>query len=225
MLLDVPVGDDVFLTYATPILHRQWPDAAALNAGLKRILLAREQAQPQFRGKGLRRSNLGGWRSEPDLLDWPEPEIRRLKQMIQEGVGAMQRLALGPQGRGVRLRIDAVAAAWANVNRQGAYNVVHNHPGQHWSGVYYVEADAPAADEPLNGAFEFHDPRPAAGAMPIPGFAFGEKHLIQPRPGLMLVFPSWHQHMVHPYQGEGVRISIAFNVRVNGFQAAGDGRP
>jgi len=224
MLLDVPVGADVFFTYPTPILHRVWPDAAGLNAGLKRLLLAREQANPQFRGPGLRRSNLGGWRSDPDLFDWPEPEIARLKQMAVEAVALLQRLSLGPNPKG-RLRLDHNVAAWANINRSGAYNVVHNHPGQHWSGVYYVEADAPNPEQPLNGAFEFHDPRPAAGAMPIPGFPFGEKHVIQPRPGLMLVFPSWHQHMVHPYRGEGLRISIAFNARLNGVQVVGDGRP
>ena len=225
MLLDVPVGNDVFFTYPTPILHRDWPGVAELNAGLKRILLAREQAAPEFRGKGLRRSNLGGWRSEPDLLDWPEPEVKRLKQMILEGVGTLQQLALGPGAQGRRLRIEHQLAAWANVNRRGAYNIVHNHPGQHWSGVYYVEADPPEPDQPYNGVIEFHDPRPAAPAMPIPGFPFGQMHLVQPRPGLMLAFPSWHQHMVHPYQGDGVRISIAFNVRVTSFQVVGDSRP
>ena len=29
----------------------------------------------------------------------------------------------------------------------------------------------------------------------------------------MVVFPGWMYHFVNPYQGEGERISIAFNVR------------
>lgn len=225
MLLDVPVGNDVFFTYPTPILHRLWPNVGELNAGLARILLAREQASPELRGKGLRRSNLGGWRSEPDLLDWPDPEVKRLKQMILEGVGTLQQLALGQNPQGQRLRIEHSLAAWANINRRGAYNIVHNHPGQHWSGVYYVQAEAAQAERPYDGIIEFHDPRPAAAAMPVPGLPFGQIHSVHPRPGLMLAFPSWHQHMVHPYQGDGARISIAFNVRVTSYQVVGDGSP
>ena len=34
----------------------------------------------------------------------------------------------------------------------------------------------------------------------------------------MLVFPSWHQHMVHPFFGTGERISIAFNIQLLNFK-------
>jgi hypothetical protein len=40
------------------------------------------------------------------------------------------------------------------------------------------------------------------------------RYLIDPAPGLMIVFPSWLKHMVHPYYGTGERISVAFNVEV-----------
>jgi hypothetical protein len=30
----------------------------------------------------------------------------------------------------------------------------------------------------------------------------------------MLLWPSWLKHWVHPYQGDGERISVAFNVNV-----------
>ena len=33
-----------------------------------------------------------------------------------------------------------------------------------------------------------------------------------PRPGLIMLFPSWLQHQVRPYWGQGERISIAFNL-------------
>jgi hypothetical protein len=38
--------------------------------------------------------------------------------------------------------------------------------------------------------------------------------LIRPQPGTMLVFPAWIEHSVHPFYGEGHRISIAVNVAI-----------
>jgi hypothetical protein len=35
-----------------------------------------------------------------------------------------------------------------------------------------------------------------------------------PVPGDMLLFPSWLEHSVAPFEGEGERICIAFNVRL-----------
>jgi hypothetical protein len=46
----------------------------------------------------------------------------------------------------------------------------------------------------------------------MPGAVGNESLLIRPQPGLMVVFPAWIEHWVHPFQGEGQRISIAINV-------------
>ena len=214
MLLDYKVGPSVWVTYGTPMLVHQF-DNQPLNEALHRILLAREGLHPEMRTGQLNRSNLGGWRSEPDLLMWPDPEIATLKGMIHEGVSQVMQLA--GSGQPVQIRADFNLVAWANINRRGSYNVTHNHPGNHWSGVYYVSTGMLDPGRPLNGLIEFHDPRPAATAVPIPGFDFGHRRTFEPKPGLMLVFPSWHMHMVHPFFGDGERISIAFNLALNEF--------
>jgi hypothetical protein len=36
---------------------------------------------------------------------------------------------------------------------------------------------------------------------------------LRPKPGMMVLFPSYLPHMVFPYQGGSQRISIAFNLR------------
>ncbi len=221
MLLDIPIDNDVILTYPTPILHRQWPEVGQLNAGLRRIILARERAHPEFEAKEMRLSNLGGWRSDPDLMSWPEPEIGRLTEMIQEAMGQMLRLALGPNPGERRIRVKPQITAWVNINRQGSYNVVHNHPENHLSGVYYVDIGESDPACPMSGVFEFHDPRPAAAALLIPGFDFGSKFLVRPAVGVMLVFPSWHLHMVHPFFGTGARIAISFNIQLRSFEIVG----
>jgi len=38
--------------------------------------------------------------------------------------------------------------------------------------------------------------------------------VIDPVPGLMVFFPSWLKHIVHPYRGTGERISISYNVTI-----------
>ncbi|TAN08894.1 MAG: hypothetical protein EPN45_08130, partial [Rhizobiaceae bacterium] len=36
----------------------------------------------------------------------------------------------------------------------------------------------------------------------------------RPKPGLMVLFPSWLFHQVRPYRGTHERISVAFNLGV-----------
>jgi hypothetical protein len=43
---------------------------------------------------------------------------------------------------------------------------------------------------------------------------FEGRYLVEPMPGLMVMFPSWLKHMVHPFHGSGERISISFNITV-----------
>jgi hypothetical protein len=47
-----------------------------------------------------------------------------------------------------------------------------------------------------------------------PGDPYGEPFRVRPRAGLLVVFPSWLYHWVHPYSGQGPRIAISFNATV-----------
>ena len=40
------------------------------------------------------------------------------------------------------------------------------------------------------------------------------KLVLDPKPGLMVIFPSWLYHYVNPFHGAGERISIAFNINL-----------
>ena len=110
--------------------------------------------------------------------------------------------------------------AWANVNGPGDGNICHYHPGAFWSGTYYVADGGCATDPSLGGEFEMLDPRGPGPGMYAPALKFagedgnsvGSAETIRPKPGLMLVFPSWLYHQVRPYRGTGLRISIAFNL-------------
>ena len=61
------------MAFGTPISSYQWPDADTLNARLREKILAVEANDP-----GVNRSNVGGWYSQPDLLQWDIPEVATL---------------------------------------------------------------------------------------------------------------------------------------------------
>ncbi len=203
--LSVDLGNGLTLYFATPILRLIMPDAASINAGLRATIL---QKARQDAGKVI--SNVGGWQSRNDLLEWGTPEIDTLKRWIADSVRQMAHLSSHFRTRPAgTTRFHAYA--WANVNRDGHFNSMHLHPGEHWSGVYYVDPGEPDRAIPLNGVIEFPDPRPAARAMPVPGFKFDGGLSVIPQAGTLLLFPSWLEHGVTPYRGTGERISIAFN--------------
>ena len=117
------------------------------------------------------------------------------------------------QGRGVAIPRGAFRImAWANVARRGNYHRMHNHPGSAWSGCYYV-ASPPSEPGTLAGALEFYDPRPFTEMMDVPGSPYGQRMIVRPLPGLLVLFPSWLYHFVHPSTAETPRISIAFNAQ------------
>ncbi|MCC7273066.1 MAG: hypothetical protein IT561_10370 [Alphaproteobacteria bacterium] len=211
MTLDVALDRETALVFATPVLTYRPEDAAAVNAGLRRRILETERREP-----GVQRSNAGGWQSRPDLLSWDFPEIARYRGWLEHVVRAVQMLPARRAGS-ERIRLRFTAQAWANVSRAGHYNEVHTHPGNHWAVVYYVATGASDPARPLAGRIELRDPRPAAAFAAAPGFSFGAAMTIAPEAGLMLLFPAWLEHAVHPFADTGERISIAANVTVTDY--------
>ncbi len=194
--------------FVVPILRHHWDDSAALNAALRDAILAQEGRSP-----GTRKSNAGGWQSTQDFLQWTGEAGRTLAGRMVEAVNHATAKLLDGFGTATAAsaRFSWKLAIWANVNRRGDYNKVHLHPGATWSGVYYVDAgDPPPAAAPDAGRLSLLDPMPAA----LMSFLAGLVRVtleVAPADGLMVLFPSYLPHMVHPYAGERPRISIAFN--------------
>ena len=207
------LNHEISLAFSTPLSLRSIQGAAAINAGLERAILSRRQNSP-----GNRISNIGGWQSLPDLLEWPEPEVKGLIAEVDQTVQQIWSLPAAIERRNSdrHRRAAYQAYGWANVNEAGNYNMIHMHPGNHLSVVYYVATGRPEPDHEMNGRLELRDPRPAATYCRMPGSVGAESLLIRPQAGMMVVFPAWIEHWVHPFQGTGQRISIAINVT---FQA------
>ena len=194
--------------FETPLILDAVPDAAGLNAELKQAIDNRRASDP-----GVRKSNWNGWQSDVDMMAWGGDAATKLAEhfiLLCNNFSAV---------------VDPGAFVWsvemwANVSPPGASNEAHVHPGVVWSAVYYVEDGCGgSADPALGGELVLYDPRmPFVRMLPFDvryrrpdGRASESQTAIRPTAGQIVMFPPWLLHSVHPFHGQGERISIAMN--------------
>ena len=188
--------------FSTPVFRFHLPE----HPDLDRALLD-EGASLRATQTGVVKSNRGGWHSEGNLFDRTTPCIRVLRAMAHEAVTtATRRIGARADPGSLRLKLFA----WMNVNPAGGFNAPHTHPGAHWSGVYYVSQ--PAVEEGNSGMIEFLDPRsdlPNWRLLDAPAFRLKKK--LRPKPGDLILFPSYLVHWVYPNETDEERVTVAFN--------------
>ena len=157
-----------------------------------------------------RRTNAGGWHYAFDLFELKEPVVEQFRNVMEQHVQAFLNHFRPPE----RKKKDKfLLRGWINVNRAGDFNTLHSHPGCFLSATYYVKVPSPLR----GGEIYFRDPRGPAVAMyetpgiELPWVGSGIGVPITPATGKLLLFPSWLEHRVEKFEGEGERISIAFN--------------
>jgi uncharacterized protein (TIGR02466 family) len=210
---DAPSGDAQRIKAGVMPLFSTWiylceGGPRHLNEGLEQ-LAHRLMGDPRNAG---RRTNCGGWHYAFDLFQLEEPVVAEFRGEMEQHVRAFLN-HFRPDGRKKKdhFRLEG----WVNVNRAGDHNVLHCHPGCFLSATYYVKV--PPAME--GGEIVFRDPRGPAVAMyetpgiELPWVGSGMGIPFSPATGHLLLFPSWLEHRVEPFEGSGERISIAFNVR------------
>jgi uncharacterized protein (TIGR02466 family) len=193
---------EVVPAFPTLIGRLPIPDADAINQDLQAIIMA-EEAEYSSIG----RSNIGGWHSRPDLLTRRESAVSALSGWLTWALRRMIDATAGANAFKGTLSVSA----WATICRAGAYHAPHSHPDSAWSGVYYVNAGTDSPDQLLSGVLEFLDPRAGVEAVTAPGDPYGEPFRVRPQSGLLVIFPSWLYHWVHPYAGQTPRIAVSFN--------------
>ena len=202
--------------FSTPLVLYDVPDAAALNADLRRVIEHREKMHSTTQ-----HSNMGGYQSTWDMDQWGGAPAIKLLAIARNVANRVTTDKQGNTGAGPHPGFFAVtwrANMWANVNRTGHGNEYHYHRGAFWSAVYYVDDGGIDADPSLGGELEFLDPRGVIPTMLAPhlgvamrgGETAGER--VRPKAGRMVLFPSWVMHQVRPYRGTAERISIAMNL-------------
>lgn len=203
--------------FAVPFVEAALPDSESLNRELRELFLAREADGERWRNPATSmRINPGLFESEFNLFAWPEPCVERLREFCW---GALSRAiaqlsGYGPAEMG---RLQIHSHTWFHITRRGGYFGLHNHPMASWSGVYCVASGQHDADKPDSGALHFANPNqlanmyvdPANSRIRAPYNMNGKSYRFQP--GQLVLFPSWVNHEVLPFFGEGERITVAFN--------------
>ena len=114
-------------------------------------------------------------------------------------------------------RLQIFNSCWFHVTRQGGFFGVHNHPNASWSGVYCVDPGRGDPNKPENGLLTFLNPTALTAMYMDPGMynmrlPFGHQEpRLRLEAGQLILFPSWVLHHVTPFEGEGERITVAFN--------------
>lgn len=201
--------------FAVPMTLVTHPAPEGLNRDLRSLFLAREDsghANPQ----PLMRIDAGLFESRFDLFKWPDPCVRELREFCWSSLFRVVAELNGYEpARMARLR--GHADAWFHITRKGGYFGLHNHAMASWSGVYCVDPGVDHSGRADSGVLSFPHPNPGAGMyVDLATFSLRRPFTLAPRqfrlqPGQLLLFPSWLLHQVLPYQGEGERITVAFN--------------
>ena len=198
--------------FETPLAYGNLTDGDALISELERLIRQRKDQSP-----GLTGSNIGGWHSDTDMLEWGGQPAQKLAQTainIAKRMSHFQDSSVADREWLVRM--------WANVTPAGGLNHLHSHPGNLWAAVLYIDMGYETEQESSNagGSFYLEDPRFPMAAMRDTAFrmrgADGEPQQYQTeielQRGNLIVFPAWLRHGVRPCTGKRERISVAMNI-------------
>lgn len=182
---------------------------------LREAILA-EQARDKG---GVRISNIGGWHSNSEMIEWGGEAAKALAFKAMTMADGVTVDAGSPDAS----RYEWVPQMWANVSGKGNANQYHMHPGSFWSAVAYIDDGYEGSSDPaLGGELQLLDPRMPMIRMTAPdlrlkdqaGQPQSSEPVIRPSAGLIVMFPSWLQHSVRAFHGSGTRISVAINLMV-----------
>ena len=196
--LEPPAGYDSIETFntalAAEVRHRSRFEAveAPWDSPIRSALLARQDAMLACVGEA----------SSPyaRLIDAFKAEVERYRAQGRGGAGHMHQQTC-PDA--VRLGIVA------HVLRRGGHLAAHVHPHAWVNAVYYVEVpEAVSASEA--GAGWLHFAPPAYGHAALE--RCWPRRRIQPKPGRLVIFPSYCSHLVTPVEVDADRTTVAFEV-------------
>ena len=183
-----------------------WSSMQELNAALVKILGDRHRLHSHPLDQSLR----NGTQSSRSLLAESDPAIKAILAAFEDPIQEYRRLIGTDTAHPLSARNagrSSFTGAWSVRLRRLGYHVNHIHPDGWLSSAYYVDVPPEAADpNARSGWIKFGEPR-----YEVPGA--GAERFIQPRPGRLVLFPSYMGHGTTAIQGDAPRLSIAFDVK------------
>ena len=188
--------------FSTPIWTGLVDNIEETNKDLKDYINKIKNKNPE----GIKKSNIFGWHS-PDLSLKDE----KMQNFFQT-ISPMIKNVADDMRWDIKNFEVKILSCWSIINYKHAYNAAHIHANALISSAYYVEAPDKCGD------IIFDDPRPGATIKKGPYSSVSEWNQgnirITPKPGLLIMFPSYLTHHVQPNMSEKERTIISFNLDV-----------
>lgn len=195
--------------FSTPICTFSYPDNQALN---KTLVESIHQLSNSSKSSDEYRSHQGGFYTPANLAHSTLPGMEQIQKLILENMKIyVDKVIDSGYGRKTVITKEMISLQiWAALTEEKAYQAPHLHAGANISGIYYVKI--PSKPEP-QGAIDLLNPLELQEMTFIPGAATTHCRVV-PEAGMMLIFPAYVRHTVHPFFGDGERIIVVFNAMV-----------
>ena len=207
---------DLVNMFSVPFTFSRYPEHERLNVSLKSYIEVQEKSGAAANPRPLTQRNAALFESHFDLFRANDAAVQELKAFCWN-----QLLSLVGRLNGYDLptlrRLQIFNDCWFHVTRRGGFFGLHNHPNASWSGVYCVDPGRHDPGRKDSGVLSFVNPMIMSAMHMDAGIArmqlpFGYQVAnVSLEAGQLVMFPSWVLHDVKPFEGEGERITIAFN--------------
>ena len=163
------------------------------------------------------------------LMENDDPRVKEYTDFVC-GLGA-DYINFFSQNTGSMLKTPkavAIDETWSVHSYEGDYNPIHDHGTKTIMGISTTrrtKVPQQILDQPVAGSPQYSLYQSSGDCDGYIAFQYGRNELmntdrlrppqsfvIQPEVGKLLVFPSWLQHMVYPFKGEGERRTVASNL-------------
>tara|TARA_B100000965_G_C19551910_1_gene740419 strand:+ start:128 stop:730 length:603 start_codon:yes stop_codon:yes gene_type:complete len=193
-------NSDLLLTFSTPIWTSIVQNSEEINTKMFNYIKSLQSKNE----KGINKSNVEGWHSEYFNLELEEPRF------FLNSISSNLNKVFEDMGWDLQKQKIKVTSMWSIINKKNSSNARHIHSNNYISAAYYVKA-------PKNcGNIIFYDPRSeAVFRHPIinkPNKLNTNSFSIEPKEGLLVLFPSYLNHSVDLNNSDEERMVISFNI-------------
>ena len=208
----MPFGhhDELETHYPVLVMQRRHAGVEALNQALFALIQRLEERYgdtPDNAAKTGEITTQGGYQTSTrmNLFTVDDPAVVQLREeIVLPAARRYLEAVFQPEGAS---QMTPWPVGWANVLGEGDWQAPHFHPTATnvASGVYYVRL--PENRPNPEGRIEFLNPLPASIY-----HGYSPSRRLHPQEGLMVLFPPYYTHFVHPFRGSARRAVIAFDI-------------
>ena len=184
------------------------PVQIALPTGLADNLTRRHRARAHPADQSLR----GGTQTPGMLFHTADPNILELAEVLRDAIettiATLPRDESHPFLARNTTRI-AFSASWSVRLGDQGFHISHMHPAGWLSSALYVSLPPEVSSGSGEGALSFGVPDAALGLDLTP------RRIVQPREGLLVLFPSYLWHGTTPFSSQSPRLTVAFDALPN----------